>query len=156
MEAPIRVRFASEERNDCGLMPYGSKSAHPRAQPAQSRHPLKELLNWLGASRPSYMVDVVELGIHVTIVVFTFGAALFAYSMSRQVGRFRAWTLMIVGFLFLTERSFVVVLKELGVDITFGSDVLAFFDQDLFPLLVALIFLVAMFDLHRLFPKKAA
>jgi len=61
---------------------------------------------------------------------------------------------MIVGFLFLTERSFVVVLKELGVDITFGSDVLAFFDQDLFPLLVALIFLVAMFDLHRLFPKK--
>ena len=101
------------------------------------------------------MVDLVEVGIHVTIVLFTFGAALFAYSMSRQVGRFRAWTLMIVGFLFLTERSFVVVLKELGVDITFGSDVLAFFDQDLFPLLVALIFLVAMFDLHRLFPKKA-
>lgn len=100
------------------------------------------------------MVDLVELGIHVIVVLFTFGAAIFAYSMSREVGRFRAWTLMIVGFLFLTERSFVVVLKELGVDITFGSGVLAFFDQDLFPLLVALIFLVAMFDLHRVISKQ--
>ena len=101
------------------------------------------------------MVDLVGLGIHVTVVLFTFGAAIFAYSMSREVGRFRAWTLMIVGFLFLTERSFVVVLKELGVDITFGSDVLAFLDQDLFPLLVALIFLVTMFDLHRVISKQA-
>jgi hypothetical protein len=102
------------------------------------------------------MVDLLELGIHVAATLLTFGAAIFAYSMSRQIGRFRAWTLMIVGFLFLTERSFVVVLKELGFDITFGSDVLAFLDQNLFPLLVALIFLVAMFDLHRVISKQAA
>jgi hypothetical protein len=102
------------------------------------------------------MVDPVELGVHAAAVVLTFGAAIFAYSMSREIGRFRAWTLMIVGFLFLTERSFVVVLKEFGIDITFGSIFLSFLDQDLFPLLVALIFLVAMYDLHQVFTKKAA
>jgi hypothetical protein len=102
------------------------------------------------------MVDPVEFGIHVAVVLLTFGAAVFAYLMSREVGRFRAWTLMIVGFLFLTERSFVLLLKQLGVDITFGSDVLSFFDQGLFPLLVALIFFVAMSELYRLFSKKLA
>jgi hypothetical protein len=102
------------------------------------------------------MVDPVELGVHIAVVVLTFGAAIFAYNMSREIGRFRAWTLMIVGFLFLTERSFVIVLKELGVDITFGSNFLSFLDQDLFPLLVASIFLAAMYDLHQVFSKKAA
>jgi hypothetical protein len=102
------------------------------------------------------LVNPVELGVHVAAVVFIFGAAIFSYSMSREIGRFRAWTLMIVGFLFLTERSFVVVLKELGVDITFGSNFLNFLDQDLFPLLVAFIFLVAMYDLHQVFSRKDA
>jgi hypothetical protein len=102
------------------------------------------------------MVDPTTLGIHVAAVLFTFGAAIFAFSMSREIGRFRAWTLMIVGFLFLTERSFVVVLKELGVDITFGSDFLTFLDQNFFPLLVSLIFLLAMYDLHQVFSKRAA
>ncbi len=100
------------------------------------------------------MASLTLLAIHVVAVFFTFGAAIFAYRLSTAVGRFRAWTLMIVGFLFLTERSFVGVLKELGFDITFGSEILSFLDQGLFPLLVSLIFLLATYDLTRVFLKQ--
>jgi len=94
------------------------------------------------------------LAILAVVVLIQLGAAFYAYRLTRLTGGFRAWWLLIIALLFLSERSFVAFLKALGIDITFNMPILAVLDQAVIPVTIALVILAAMYDLNKTFESK--
>lgn len=99
------------------------------------------------------MLDPVIITLGLAQIFLQLGAAYFAYETLRVVGTFRAWTLIVLALLLMTVRRMTALAIEAGFALQLGG-ALGFIDRFVLPLVISICFLVALWDLRRIFLRE--